>query len=152
MASGRWYIAFPSGPFRFSTRIACNRYFRRLGPCMRARVCREGASTYAYGHTRPVYTFTCIRSVYTCIMYVRVSVADMFLRRDSEAITLEAWLDTRGPLYSRLDFDVGILFYYKMFGVTFAKRRARLIQKNLHNPYMPHLFAMLMCTADRFFF
>lgn len=65
MASGRWYIAFPSGPFRFSTRIACNRYFRSRAVC----ACRGFPRTCARGCTRmnarDLYTFTCARA-YTC--------------------------------------------------------------------------------------
>jgi len=84
MAGGRWYIAFPSGPFRFSTRIACNRYFRRLRVCV--RVCNyefpiRGRIRCTRMDTRDLYIFILV-SVRMCVMCeFQVSVADMFLRR-----------------------------------------------------------------------
>lgn len=128
MASGRWYIAFPSGPFRFSTRIACNRYFRRTGPCVRARVCRGFPRTCARGCTRrtrmnarDLYTFTCARVRIYVMSEFQVSGWHVPSTLAIQEQLLWKHSSTRVVHYIPGSISTADIFFYrKMFGIEIA--------------------------------
>jgi len=97
MAGGRWYIALPAGPFRFSTRIACNRYFCRSSLCRGCTYIPSSRTCTRVG----VYMYTCDVCARIYIMSgFQVSAADTFLGRlRSGGNYFGSMTDTRGPLY-----------------------------------------------------